>query len=306
MAANIHIFSAMPSVPPVRELEAICGGEGRETGAPRDFRIAYAVIVRKVSIRITWLLLHTPMSANAVTLLGIGAGIAGALLLAWSDFWPLVAGLVLLQLSFVVDYSDGEVARYRARERGVATDAGGAFLDWIGHYYVPAVAIGALAFGAFLENEHEWLLPAALIAILSVLRVPYSARDHVLLGLYRDRPELRNSPDFARAVLARQGGDPDRLDLEADYAGRRAGAGGRGFLWRRWTTLGQVLVFPGFVNVVTVFVAADLVASTISGDYPRVAQTTAREVLIGLLGIVHLVHQVRAAAQGFEVLRRLR
>jgi phosphatidylglycerophosphate synthase len=306
MAANIHIFPVMPSVPPVRELEAICGGEGRESDGSRDFRIAYAVIVRKISIRITWLLLHTSLSANAVTLLGIGAGVAGALLLAWSDFWPLVAGLVLLQLSFVVDYSDGEVARYRARERGVSTDAGGAFLDWIGHYYVPAVAIGALAFGAFHENGHEWLLLAALVAILSVVRVPYSARDHVMLGLYRDRPQLRDSPDFVRAVLARQGGDPERLDLDADYAARRAGATGRGLLWRRWTTLGQVLVFPGFVNLVTVCVAVDLVASTIGGDYPHVAQTTAREVLIGLLGVVHLLHQVRAGAQGFQVLRRLR
>jgi phosphatidylglycerophosphate synthase len=306
MAANIHIFPVMPSVPPVRELEAICGGEGRSAGEPRDFRIAYAVIVRKVSIRITWLLLHTSLSANAVTLLGIGAGIGGALLLAWNDFWPLVAALILLQLSFVVDYSDGEVARYRAREQSSATDAGGAFLDWIGHYYVPAIAIVALAFGAFHQSGHEWLLLAALVAVLSTVRVPYSARDHVLLGLFRDRPELRGSPEFMRAVLARQGGDPEALDLDADYAGRRAGGAGRGWLWRRWTTLGQVLVFPGFVNLVTVFVAVDLVASTLQGDYPGVTVTAARETLIALLGVVHLLHQVRAAAQGFEILRRLR
>src|SRR3954452_2168926 len=136
--------SGMP-VPPIRELEAICGGEGRDAAAPRDFRIAYARFVRKISIRITWLLLHTGVSANAVTVGGILAGIAGALLLAWSEAWTLVAGIVLLQLSFVVDYSDGEVARYRAHERGGATNAGGAYLDWIGHYYVPAVAVGALA-----------------------------------------------------------------------------------------------------------------------------------------------------------------
>jgi phosphatidylglycerophosphate synthase len=296
----------MPSVPPVRELEAICGGEGRGSGEPRDFRIAYAVIVRKVSIRITWVLLHTPLSANAVTLLGIAAGIAGALLLAWNGFWPLVAALLLLQLSFIVDYSDGEVARYRARERGTVTDAGGAFLDWIGHYYVPAAAVAALAYGAFYESGHEWLLLAALVAVLSIVRVPYSARDHVLLGLFRDRPDLRASPEFMRAVLARQGGDPDALDLEADYAARRAGAQGRSFLWRRWTGLGQVLVFPGFVNLLTLFVAIDLVATVLRGDYPDVTVTAGREVLIGLLGVVHLVHQVRSAAQGFQVLRRLR
>jgi phosphatidylglycerophosphate synthase len=296
----------MSSVPSVRELEAICGGEGRGQDEPRDFRIAYAVLVRKLSIRITWVLLHTRLSANGVTLLGIGAGVAGGLLLAWNEFWPLLAGLVLLQLSFVVDYSDGEVARYRAREQATVTDAGGAFLDWIGHYYVPAVAVGALAYGAFAESGHDWLLLAALVAILSIVRVPYSARDHVQLGLYRDRPELRSSPDFLRSVLARQGGDPDRLDLEAGYAERRAGTAGRGWLWRRRTSLGQVLVFPGFVNLICLFVAIDLVASSLAGDYPAVTETLAREVLVVLLGVVHLVHQVRAAAQGFQVLRRLR
>jgi phosphatidylglycerophosphate synthase len=296
----------MASVPSVRELEAICGGEGRDPEAPRDFRIAYAVLVRRISIRITWLLLHTRLSANGVTLLGIGAGIAGALLLAWNSFWPQVAGLGLLQLSFVVDYSDGEVARYRAHERGTVTDAGGAFLDWIGHYYVPAAAIGAIAFGAFGESGHDWLALAALVAILSVVRVPYSARDHVLLGLFRDRPDLRGSPELLRAVLARQGGDPAQVDLDAGYAERRAGAGGRGWLWRRRTNLGQVLVFPGFVNLVCVFVAIDLVASALAGDYPTVTETAGREVLIALLGVVHLVHQVRATAQGFQILRRLR
>jgi phosphatidylglycerophosphate synthase len=294
------------AVPTVRELERICGGEGREPGAPRDFRIAYARLVRRISIRITWLLLHTRLSANGVTLLGIGLGIAGALMLAWNDFWPQVIALLLLQLSFVVDYSDGEVARYRAHERGTTTDAGGAYLDWIGHYYVPAVAIGAIAFGAYQESGHDWLPAAALVAILSIVRVPYSARDHVLLGLFRDRPDLRGSPEFMRAVLARQGGDPDALDLDTDYAGRRSGAAGRGWLWRRWTNLGQVVVFPGFVNLVTVFVVIDLAASGLAGDYPAVSETTGREVLIGLLGVVHLVHQVRAAAQGFQVLRRLR
>jgi phosphatidylglycerophosphate synthase len=292
-------------VPSIRELEAICGGEGRDPDAPRDFRNAYAVVIRKLSIRITWLLLHTRMSANTVTIVGILIGVAGALMLACNQFWVLVGGLALLQLSFVVDFSDGEIARYRAQEEGTPTNAGGAYLDWIGHYYVPAIAIGAVAWGAYTQSGHDWLLLAALVAILSVVRVAYSARDHVLLGLYRDKPELRGSPEFLRAVLARQGGDPERLDLEGDYRERRAGAAGSTLLWRRWTGLGQLVVFPGFVNLLTFFVMIDLVLGGLDGEYPVVQHVAGREVLIGLLGVVHLVHQLRAAAQGFEVLRRL-
>jgi hypothetical protein len=293
------------AVPTVRELETICGGEGRDPDDPRDFRSAYARPVRKLSIRFTWLLLHTRMSANQVTVLAIGVGVAGAMLLAWSDFWPLLIGVGLLQLSFVLDFSDGEVARYQAETGRTTTNAGGAFLDWIGHYYVPATMIAALAYGAFTVNGHDWLLLAALVIVFSLVRIGYSARDHVLLGLYRDDPELRGSPGFLRAVLARQGGDPDRLDLEADYRQRRAGSQGRGLLWRRQTNLGQVLVFPGLVNLVTLAVVIDCVASGLGGDYPGANETVARTLLIGVLGVVHVLHQLRAAAQGFQILRRL-
>jgi hypothetical protein len=292
-------------VPPVRELEAICGGEGRDPSEPLDFRIAYARLVRRLSIRLTWLLLHTRLSANQVTVGAVAVGIAGALLLAWSDFWPLLIGVLLLQLSFVLDYSDGEIARYQALREGAATNAGGAYLDWIGHYYVPATMIAALAYGAYTADGREWLLLAALVIVFSLVRIPYSARDHVLLGLFRDRPELRSSPELLRAVLARQGGDPELLELEGDYRQRRAGAAGRGLLWSRHTNLGQLLVFPGLVNLVSLAIAIDLLASAFGGDYPGVDETLARTVLIGLLGVVHVVHQVRAAVQGLDVLRRL-
>jgi CDP-alcohol phosphatidyltransferase-like enzyme len=292
-------------VPPVRELAAICGGEGREPGERRALRTDYARLVRRLSIRLTWLLLHTRLSANQVTVLAILCGLAGGALLAWSDFWPLVIGVVLLQLSFVLDFSDGEIARYRALESGRKPDAGGAFLDWIGHYYVPATITAALGYGAFSVSGHEWLLAVALVVIFSQIRIGYSARDHVLLGLFRDRPELRDSPEFLRVVLARQGGNPEEIDLEADYRDRREGASGRGILWRRHTALGQALVFPGFVNVVSLAVIVDLVLSGRGGDYPAANEAVARTVLLVALGVVHLLHQLRAATQGFELLRRL-
>jgi phosphatidylglycerophosphate synthase len=293
-------------VPPLRELEAICGGEGRDPALERNFRSVYAKPIRRISIRFTWLLLHTRLSANQVTVLAILIGIAGALLLAWSDFWPLVIGLVLLQLSFVLDYSDGEIARYQATQRGETTGAAGAYLDWIGHYYVPATMTAALAYGAFKVSGHDWLLLAALVVVFSLVRIAYSARDHILLGLFRDRPELRQSDQFTRAVLARQGGDPELIDVDADYDLRRAGARGEGPLWRRHTNLGQLLVFPGYVNLVTVVVVIDLILSGMNGDYPDVNEAAARSVLLGVLGLVHVLHQLRAALQGFQVLRRLR
>ena len=44
------------------------------------------VLVRKLSIRITWLLLHTRLSANQVTIGGILVGVAGAFLAVFTYY----------------------------------------------------------------------------------------------------------------------------------------------------------------------------------------------------------------------------
>ncbi len=290
----------MAKVPPIKELEVICGGEGRGSDEPATYRIVYARLVRKLSIRITWILLHTKASANQVTVFGILLGLIGAASLTQNNVWAFVVGIALLQLSFVVDFSDGEVARYRGDR-----NAGGAYLDWIGHYYVPAAAVAAIAYATWKDSGHDWVLLAAFVLIIGLVRVAYSARDHVLLGLYRDNPELRTDDEYLRAVLARQGGDPNQIQTDVDYEERRSGTQGRGILWHRFTNLGQVLVYPGLVNILTVALVVDLIISVGDGDYPRVTESLARLLLIGVLGVVQLAHQFRAILQSFATLKRL-
>ena len=215
------------NLPPLPELIAICGGEGTGApGEPRDLRRLYARGVRKLSIRITRVLLPTGISANQTTVVGILIGLVGAALLADNYFWAQITAILLLQLSFVLDFCDGEIARFERVVEGKSSGAGGAYLDWVGHYYIPALMTGALGWAIFHETGDWWWLAAALIVILSLVRVPYSARDHIMWGVYRDKPELRDSDPMVRAAMARMGGDPEALNLEA--SGAEAMAGGIG------------------------------------------------------------------------------
>ncbi|MGB3952776.1 MAG: hypothetical protein WBK99_06530, partial [Solirubrobacterales bacterium] len=207
------------NLPPLGELAAICGGEGTHGDSePRDLRRLYARIVRRLSIRITRVLLPTGISANQTTVLAIAIGLIGAGLLAVNEYWVQLAAIVLLQLSFVLDFCDGEIARFERAIEGGPGGAGGAYLDWVGHYYIPAVMAAALGWVVFAGDGNWWWLAAALIVILSLVRVPYSARDHIMWGVYRDRPEARAGEAMVRASLARMGGDPERLDLGATGA----------------------------------------------------------------------------------------
>ena len=217
--------------------------------------------MRRLSIRITRVLLPTGISANQTTVLGILIGLAGAALLAVNEYWAQILAIALLQLSFVLDFCDGEIARFEREIEGVSSGAGGAYLDWVGHYYIPAVMTGALGWAVFHETGDWWWPALALVVILSLVRVPYSARDHIMWGVYRDRPELRDSEPMVRAALARMGGDPEALDLEPDAGQRMAGGEGRGWLWSRYTNFGQLIVFPGFVNLVAAAVVIDMLLS---------------------------------------------
>ncbi len=295
------------NLPPIAQLVEICGGEGTAgRNEPRDLRRIYARGVRKLSIRITRVLLPTGISANQTTVIGILVGIAGGLLLAVNEYWAQILAIVLMQLAFVLDFCDGEIARFEREIEGQSSGAGGAYLDWVGHYYMPAAITAGLTWGVFRETGDWWWPALGLIVILSLVRVPYSARDHILWGVYRDKPELRDSEPMVRAAMARMGGDPEGLNLEAQGAEAMAGGEGRGLLWSRYTNLGQLIVFPGFINLVAAVSVIDMLISAFSepGAWP-VSSVWARGVLLALLGAVHLLHQIRAIAQGFRVTRAL-
>lgn len=251
------------------------------------------------------MLLPTGISANQTTVLGILIGIVGGLLLAVNQFWAQILAIVLMQLAFVLDFCDGEIARFERTVEGRSSGAGGAFLDWVGHYYMPAAIAAGLTWGVFLETGDWWWPAAGLIVILSLVRVPYSARDHIMWGVYRDRPEERESDAMVRAALARMGGDPDELNLQARGSEAMAGAGGRGWLWSRYTNFGQLIVFPGFINLVATASIIDMLIAWLGDQGPGVGSVWARGVLLALLAALHLLHQLRAVAQGYAVTRQL-
>lgn len=149
------------------------------------------VVHRRISIYLTWALLHTPATPNHVTFLMMVLGAAGAVLLASPSFAVNLAGFALLYLSFLLDKVDGEMARYRAVEspRAILLDRfhhlviepavlfAAAWRQW-GHDHQVSVliaAMGAIVVGNIIE-EQPHLAPYALIKHLrEVGKFPRSA-----------------------------------------------------------------------------------------------------------------------------------
>jgi phosphatidylglycerophosphate synthase len=127
-------------------------------------------LYRPISIRLTWLLVRTPIRPNTITVLGGLIGIVGAFLfmLPSMSMWVRLGGLALIQLAIVFDHIDGELARATRR-----FSPGGPFLDT----FVTELAIHlgvATALAASLYLEHPtlpWLVAAAAFILLKALSI---------------------------------------------------------------------------------------------------------------------------------------
>ena len=99
-------------------------------------------------------------SPNAITIVSLIVGLVAALSFAVGERWALVLGAVLLQVSIVIDCSDGEVARLTGRYSTV-----GAWLDAATDRIKEYAAYAGLAAGAWAAGSDIWWLAGATMTL---------------------------------------------------------------------------------------------------------------------------------------------
>ncbi|MFH1800858.1 MAG: CDP-alcohol phosphatidyltransferase family protein [Candidatus Omnitrophota bacterium] len=124
----------------LKELNRICQKPDYKTQGNWYVR----TILRDAALPMTWLLLHTGVTANQVTLTSLAVSLAGMIFLSIPGTSAFLAGVVLLQLWYYLDHVDGQIARYRK------TDClTGRFLDFLTHHIVHTALFFALGFHVF-------------------------------------------------------------------------------------------------------------------------------------------------------------
>jgi len=110
-------------------------------------------LIRHLSCHLTRLLVATPLTPNTVTLLALFPGLAGAACFALGGRGLSVTGAVLLVVYYVLDHSDGELARAKGMmsETGERLDT---LVDWVVH----SAFFAGLGFGvSHASGQALWL-----------------------------------------------------------------------------------------------------------------------------------------------------
>jgi hypothetical protein len=206
-------------VPDLGTLRSICQGE-----KVRQDRRPWYVLSRRISIGITWLLLHTPVSANQVTLVSLVLTFAAGFLLAAPAAAVALAGTGALVIHYFLDKVDGEIARYRK-----VFSLAGVYMDELSHTFAYAGIFAGpgvhLARRASTPGGAIEVLACALLGALAMVMIRQNKSMGALLfaQYVLEQPRLLPAADPAAAapLLSREGVRQTRRG--------EAGAGGRPF-----------------------------------------------------------------------------
>lgn len=122
-------------------------------------------LYRPITIYFTWACAKLGLSANGVTLLSAIAVFAGAICYGLSSKWAWLAGALLVQLYFILDHVDGEMARFDRAVRRRSSGMAGVFYDTACHAGETAV-IAAIALRLFADLGQPWWVMLTLIVAL--------------------------------------------------------------------------------------------------------------------------------------------
>src|SRR6185295_13330744 len=235
-------------------LRRICHG----AKLAKDPRPIY-VVTRRISIHLTWLILHTGLSPNQVTGLAVSLGLVGSGLLAVpGGVWALAGGIALLA-HHLVDKVDGDVARFRRTYSIV-----GVYLDELGHGLAFAgifIGLGLhLAWAADGATRIALMTAAAIGGLAMVL-----GRHHKSIGFQLYAQHVVGHPELVPRTPT--SGRASGLTREATHRARRAGDSGSGWMGAARDFMLQLSDFS--LMVVLVVVGAGVEIGTGSAAFLR-------------------------------------
>jgi hypothetical protein len=144
------------ALPAIGELRRVC------QDPVRGFALRHDPLYRYVSIHLTRLAIRAGVSPHQVTALSLLCGLGAGLSLAGLTVPRLALGLFLVQAYLLLDYVDGELARWR----GTAS-LGGRYLEQAGCYAVDPFLLLGLAWGTARLWGEGWPLALGVLGALT-------------------------------------------------------------------------------------------------------------------------------------------
>ena len=165
-AAAAPAPDAPPTTPPRVTLDVLkaAGRKGGASSGGDPFWLS-RFFYRKFTIYFTWGFAKAGIGSKATTLISGIVLFAGAACYAMPGRWTWVAGALLVQLYFILDHVDGELARFERARLGVSSGMAGHFYDICCHAGELAL-MAAIGMRLFADSGGAWWV--AVVTLLTL------------------------------------------------------------------------------------------------------------------------------------------
>ncbi len=176
-------------------------------------------LYRPVSVPITRLLLHTPITPNQVSLVVAVLGALGVILTASYDYNRVILGSGLVLLAGYLDGCDGEIARLKLKSSRL-----GAWIDTITDEFTTVGFMIAIGYHNYLRHPEPWVFGTIVFVAITSLLTIYAIYYYLIVVA-----GSANSQDYVDKLEVVPGHEPGTLALRP--AVKAPGIVAR---WPRW------------------------------------------------------------------------
>jgi phosphatidylglycerophosphate synthase len=160
-------------------------------------------LYRPVSLPITRLLLHTPVTPNMVSFVVAVLGAIGVYYTAHADYDSVILGSVIILVAAYLDGCDGEIARL-----GLQTSRLGAWIDTVTDELTTVAYMAALGYHNYLRYDEPWVGYTVFYGLATFLLTIYFVYYYLIVV-----HGSANSQDYVDALEIVDGNEPGTLAL---------------------------------------------------------------------------------------------
>ncbi len=161
---------------------------------------------RVIAVRLSDALVKTPLTPNQVTTLALLTGCASAAMMARGTRADLLIGALLLQVAFILDNCDGEIAR-----RKNLRSKFGMWYDFVADFMVDCALWSGLCSGALAQGVTPLVVPVAFAAAAGSAALFWVVVSRRLGGGSGKEPSLSKNPLLSALHVLGHDGDPSLL-----------------------------------------------------------------------------------------------
>ena len=186
------------------ELKAICQPSEKVSTDPFLGRIIY----RKFSLFFSYGFYLIGIPANFVSIIGLLIATIGAFMFLLSiEVKTHFLGALLIQLSIVIDYSDGEVSRiqrYNNLSKNTDSNISGMYVDNMMHYIIHPIVtfLFLFRFNKYFTNYQEIIIIVSFFASLASIGLPNLAVSEIIRTAIIRKQNLLNNKTIKALLLS--------------------------------------------------------------------------------------------------------